>query len=223
MTRLAFLLSLAAASLLVFPSPAPAAEYSSERWEKDIQAFEAADKKQMPPEGIVLFTGASGIKRWGTLAQNFPQHKVLNRGFGGSQMVDLVYYCDRIILPYKPKMILIQTGGNDINSGKSPEQVFADFKTLIEKIRAKLPEVKIAYVSLSPSPARWAQRDKQQEANKLIKGYIDAGKNLVFIDTWSVMLGTDGMPKPEYFVADRLHYTDEGYKARAEIIRPLLP
>ncbi len=90
MTRLAFLLSLAAASLLVFPSPAPAAEYSSERWEKDIQAFEAADKKQMPPEGIVLFTGASGIKRWGTLAQNFPQHKVLNRGFGGCRGVVVI-------------------------------------------------------------------------------------------------------------------------------------
>ena len=85
-------------------------------------------------------------------AQDYPDYKVINRGFGGSQIADSVYYADRIIIPYKPRLIVLQAGTNDINAGKSPEQVLADFKAFVEKVRAKLPDTRIAFLSINPAP-----------------------------------------------------------------------
>jgi lysophospholipase L1-like esterase len=200
----------------------PAAKPPSEKWEKEIQAFEAADKKQPPPEGAILFIGASGIRMWKTLAEDFPDLKVINRGFGGSEMADSAYFADRIVVPYKPRLIVVQAGGNDINNGKSPEQVLADFQAFVEKVRAKLPDVRIAYLSMNPSPSRWAQREKQRKGNQLVKDYIAAGKNLDYIDFWGAMLGPDGQPREDLFIQDRLHNNAAGYKIRADVVRPHL-
>ncbi len=194
----------------------------SAKWEKDIQAFEAADKKSPPPQGGVLFIGASGIRMWTSLEKDFPNHRVINRGFGGSQIADATYFADRIIIPYKPKLIVLQAGGNDINAGKSPEQVAEDFQAFVVKVRAVLPETRIAFFSMQPSPARWTQIEKQKRGNQLIKEQIATGKNMVYINAWDAFLGADGMPREELFIADRLHHNAEGYKVRAELMRPFL-
>jgi lysophospholipase L1-like esterase len=203
------------------PVPQPAKSPSA-RFEKEIQAYEAADKKHPPSEGAVLFTGASGIRMWQSLAKDFPDQKVINRGFGGSEMADSVYFADRIVIPYKPRLIVIQAGGNDINGGKSPEQVLADFKEFVEKVHAKLPDTRIAYLGMNPSPARWKQRDKQQKGNELVKEYVASGKNLDFIEFWDVLLGPDGNPREDLFIKDRLHNNAAGYKIRADVVRPHL-
>jgi lysophospholipase L1-like esterase len=200
----------------------PPAKSPSARFEKEIQAFEAADKKQPPPQNAILFTGASGIRMWKTLAEDFPDQKVLNRGFGGSEMADSVYFADRIVIAYKPRLIVIQAGGNDINAGKSPEQVLTDFKAFVEKVRAKLPNVRIAFLSMNPSPSRWAQREKQLKGNQLVKDYIASEKNLDYIDFWGAMLGPDGNPREDLFIQDRLHNNSAGYKIRADVVRPHL-
>jgi len=199
-----------------------AAKTGSARFEKEIAAYEAADKTNPPPVGAIEFTGASGIRMWKTLEKDYPEYKVFNRGFGGCETADCVYFAERIVIPYKPKLIVIQAGGNDINAGKSPEQVAADFKAFVEKVRAKLPDVRIAYLSMNPSPSRWAQREKQQKGNALIKAYIGAGKNLDYIDFWGAMLGPDGLPREDLFIADKLHNNEAGYKIRAEVVRPHL-
>ena len=134
---LAALLALSVCSLTTAKSP-------SQPWEGDIRAFEAADKKSPPPQGGILFIGSSGIRMWKTLAQDFPEHQVLNRGFGGSQIADSVYYANRIVFPYKPRLIVLRAGGNDIAAGKTPEQCAADFRVFVEKVRAKLPETRIS-------------------------------------------------------------------------------
>jgi len=197
-------------------------EAKPNRFEKDIQAYEAADKQTPPPQGAILFTGASGIRLWKTLAQDFPGLTVMNRGFGGSTVSDSVHFADRIIIPYHPKTIVLQAGGNDIHGGKTPGQVLADFKTFFEKVRAKLPEVKIVYFGINPSPSRWAEREKQQQANKLIREFLATQKNTAFVNVWDEILGADGEPRPELFIADRLHPSAEGYKLRAKAIRPFI-
>ena len=192
------------------------------RFEKEIAAFEAADKIKPPPQGAIVFTGASGIARWKTLAQDFPSLTVLNRGFGGSQMEDSVYFAERIVIPYHPKAVVIQAGGNDINAGKTPEQVLADFQAWVTKVRAALPDVRLVYLGQGPSPARWAQREKQQQANHLVRDDIAKGKNMAFVDIWAVSLGTDGLPRPELYVPDKLHPSAESYQIRAKLIRSAL-
>lgn len=191
-------------------------------FEKEIAAYEEADKATPPPQGAILFTGASGIRFWKTLAADFPGLTVVNRGFGGSQVSDSVFFAERIVIPYKPKIVIIQAGGNDINAGKSPEQVLADYKAWVAKIRAALPEVRLVYLGQGPSPLRWAQREKQQQANQLVRDYIATEKNMVFVDIWAPCIGPDGQPRPELFVADKLHPSAEQYQIRAKLIRPAL-
>lgn len=194
----------------------------SAKWEKDIQAFEAADKKTPPPNDPVLFVGASGIRLWTSLEKDFPNHRVINRGFGGSQIADVTHFADRIVIPYKPTLIVLQSGGNDINAGKTPEQVAEDFRAFVVKTRSALPDTKIIFFSLQPSMARWSQADKQKRANQLIKEQITAGKNMTYVDAWDAFVGSDGMPREELFVADKLHHNAAGYKVRAELLRPYL-
>ena len=175
-----------------------------------------------PPQGAILFTGGSGIRLWKTLAQDFPGLTVINRGFGGAQVSDAIYFADRIVIPYHPKAVVIQSAGNDINAGRSPEQVLADYQAWVVKVRAALPDVCLVFLGQGPSPARWAQREKQQQANQLIRDYITKEKNIFFVDIWGACLGSDGEPRPELYVADRLHPSAEQYQIRAKLIRPVL-
>src|SRR5206468_11068907 len=130
------------------------------------------DRTNPPPTGALLFIGSSTIRLWKTLAQDFPGHRVINRGFGGSEIVDSTHFAERVILPCKPRMVFLRAGGNDLNAGKPPEQVFADFKEFVAKIHSKLPETEIAFISLSPSIARWKQADKEKAVNTMIEEYV---------------------------------------------------
>lgn len=205
---------------LILMCQLPAAENAGpERWQKAITAFETADQASPPPQGAILFIGSSTIVRWKTLARDFPEQPVINRGFGGSQIADSVFYADRIVVPYRPRLIVLRAGGNDIHAGKTPEQVAADFRSFVERVRAELPDVRIAYMTINASPSRWANVEREKKANELIKAYIEAGKNLDYIDTWDATLGADGKPREELYVADRLHFNDEGYKILTAIVR----
>ncbi len=138
--------------------PATTAPASPEgRYEKEIAAFEAADRQSPPAKGGILFVGDSGIKKWVSLAADFPGQPVINRGFGGSKMADLLLYTDRIVIPYQPRLIIVREGGNDLTSGVTPEQLLAQFQTFVDKVHTALPDTRIAFFSLNPNPARWAK------------------------------------------------------------------
>src|SRR5436853_118273 len=128
--------------LALFFAGSALAQNKTNSFEKDVLAFEASDKTNPPPKNAILFIGSSSIRMWKTLAQDFPDYRVINRGFGGSQISDSIYFADRIVIPYQPRAIVFYAGGNDINGGKSAETVFTDFKTFVGKVRAKLPDTK---------------------------------------------------------------------------------
>ncbi len=137
----------------------PPAAHDFAQWEDEIAAFERADRAKAPPQGAVLFIGSSTIRMWTSLAQDFPQVPVINRGFGGSEIVDATHFAPRIIFPYAPRAIYLRSGGNDLWNGKSVEQVFGDFKDFVATVQAKLPATDIIFISLCPSIARWKQAD----------------------------------------------------------------
>lgn len=213
------LFCLCCALALQAQTPAP---QGPARWEKDIAAFDARDKTNPPPQKALVFTGSSTILLWKTLAQDLPGYKVINRGFGGSQIADATHFADRIIIPYKPKQVFLRAGGNDIFSGKSPEQVFTDFQAFVTKVHAKLPKTEIVYISLSPSVARWNQWDKEDALNKMVKDFTQKNKRVKYLDVANVSVGADGKPRPELFVADKLHLNAEGYKLLAARVRSYL-
>lgn len=215
------LIVLLAANAASAQAPAPASS-NPQQWEKEIQAFEAADKTSPPPQNGIVFIGSSSIRLWKTLAQDFPGLPVVNRGFGGSQLPDSTYFAARIVAPYKPRLIVMYAGGNDINAGRSPEQVFADYRTFVETVRTSLPSTRIAYISIAGNPARWAQVDRVRKANQLIEAYTKQAPNLAFIDIFPAMLDASGQPRPELFVEDRLHMNPNGYAIWTKIVGPYL-
>lgn len=192
------------------------------KWEKEISAFERSDATNPPPKGAIVFVGSSSIRLWKTLAEDFPALRVINRGFGGSEVVDSTHFADRIVVPYAPRQVVVYAGANDINNGKTAEQVAADFRSLVEKLRSRLPHLPVAFIAIAGNPARWAQIEKVRRANTLIADYCKATPGLAFIDTHREMLGADGLPRPELFVEDRLHMNAEGYRLWKRVVGPFL-
>ncbi|HEY8747169.1 MAG TPA: SGNH/GDSL hydrolase family protein [Tepidisphaeraceae bacterium] len=190
--------------------------------EREIAAFEEQDRQSPPPKGAVLFIGDSGIRMWTSLAKDFPDQKVINRGFGGSTMTDALYYADRIVIPYKPRLIVVREGGNDLTLRATPEQVLEKFQEFVEKVHATLPDTRIAFFSFNPNPARWDQAEMRKRANAMFKAYATTGKNLDFIDVWEQFLGPDGKPRDDLFIGDHMHNNAAGYKIYADAVRPHL-
>jgi alpha-galactosidase len=198
------------------------AQAGFEQWEPEIQKFEAADKQSPPAPGGVVFVGSSTIRMWDTLAQDFPGVPVLNRGFGGSQLADAVHFADRIVIPYRPRLVMVYSGDNDLNAGKSPERVLADYRALVEKIHAALPQARIGFLSIKPSPSRWKLAAQMKEANALVKAYSATDPRLFYVDTFTPMLRPDGTPRAELFREDMLHMNPQGYALWKSIVAPYL-
>ena len=198
------------------------AQTPENRFEKQVQVYEAADSAAPPPTNAILLVGDSQFFRWKTLNEDLPDYTIINRGIDSFQFSDVLRFYDRLVTPYKPRMIVLHIGGNDDHNGKSAEQVLADFKIFVAKVRVTQPQIPIAFSSITPGPGRWDEADRRKETNKLIKDYIATQKNLHFIDLWDAMLTTDGKPREELWVADRIHPNREGYLVRVKIMRPLL-
>ena len=192
------------------------------RWEPEIQQFEAVDRTNPPPRHAILFVGSSSIRFWKNLKESFPKHEVFRRGFGGSEMADSVFFADRIVLPYEPKLILVYAGDNDIANGKSPERVLGDFKAFVEIVHRELPKTPIGYLAIKPSLARRSLMEKMKDANRMIQEYARTTSGVFFIDVFTPMLTPDGAPRPELFVRDGLHLNEKGYALWASIIEPEL-
>lgn len=195
---------------------------SSPRWEKAIQEFEADDKKLPVAKGGNLFIGSSSIRMWRSLAEDFPGIPVINRGFGGSQIVDSTFFASRVIIPYAPKKIFLYAGDNDIAGGKNAETVLNDFTSFVKTIHQALPKTKIIFIAIKPSLKRWNMADEMTKANHLVNQFTDSNERLGYVDVWTPMLTSDGKPKPNVFIKDGLHMNRTGYEIWTTAIRPFL-
>lgn len=183
----------------------------SGQWEKEIAALLEIDRKQTPPTGAVLFTGSSSIHLWTSLREDFPNLRVINRGFGGSNLEDLVFFSSKIVLPYKLKKIVVYSGENDIEDGQSAENVLADFKAFISIRDKDMPNTPVVYISMKPSILRWKLWPEMLRGNDLIKAEAKRHKNVRFADLAAKLIGADGKPLQGIFVADGLHMNAKGY------------
>jgi lysophospholipase L1-like esterase len=211
-----------ATSQTVFAPAGNAAANTSPRFADDIAAFEAADRRDPPAPGGILFVGSSTIRLWPSLANDFPGVAVVQRGFGGSEISDVVLYAPRIVLPYRPRLIVFYAGDNDLNAGESPESVLRDYQSFVELVWRSLPETRIAFVSIKPSGSRWAIVDKMRRANELIRAYSARDPRLSYVDVFTPMLGPDGKPREELFIADRLHLSEQGYELWRQVLLPVV-
>ena len=219
----AFLVGLIAclvAGCATVPLRGPEPKY--ERWEKEIAAFGDADRSNPPQPGAILFTGSSTVRMWKTLANDFPGHRVINRGFGGCRIEDVTHFADRIVFPHAPRLIVIRGGGNDIADGKTAERVAFDFREFAEAVHARLPRTRIAFLSQNPTVARAKNEPVEREANARIRRYIAGHRWMQYIDIDGVALGADGKASDDHLLSDHLHFNAEGYKLLADRVRPFL-
>ena len=193
-----------------------------EQWEETIREFEEQDKIHPPEDGAVLFTGSSSIAMWEDIEEYFPAHKVINRGFGGSEFSDLLYYADRVIYPYQPSQIFIYEGDNDIASGKSVESILKEAKQLREEIKKELPDTKVIFISPKPSLSRWELKETYEEFNRKLEEYTNETESTEFADVWSPMLDQNGKVLPDLFIEDGLHMNSKGYDIWQQVLAPYM-
>ena len=193
------------------------------RFAAEIAAFERADSLQPVEPGIALFVGSSSVRFWQSLAEDFPDYRVLNRGFGGSAFSDLLHYADRIIYPYRPSVVFVYEGDNDINAGDSPKSVLKQAKRLRKEMAEQLgPEVPVVFISPKPSVARWHLREQYEEANEHLEHYAEKTPHTYFADVWTPSLTPDGEVRDDIFIGDNLHMNARGYAIWREVIGPFL-
>jgi len=195
-------------------------EYQN-RWSEEFVAFNVLDGES-PVQNGVLFTGSSSIRFWKDPVKDFNNDKILNRGFGGSQIIDLIENFDQIILKYQPTKIVIYSGDNDVDIGKSAEIVYGDFCTLYGMIKAKLPDAEIVYIAIKPSLARWDKVLEMSKTNTMINEFLNNQDNGTFADIFFPMIGLDGKPMGRLFIEDGLHMSEEGYQLWTKILRPYI-
>lgn len=191
-------------------------------WSSEVHAFEAADRLHPPHRGSVVFVGSSSIARWPDLSNAYPGISVVQRGFGGAEMAQVVYYAPRIVIRYAPHVVVVYAGDNDLANGKSPQDILQSFKELVKLVHASLPTTRIAFVSIKPSLARWSMSDSIRATNRLVKDFVASDERLSYVDIFTAMLGTGGLPRPDLFDRDSLHMNAAGYKIWKRHIEPVV-
>ena len=192
------------------------------RFQKDVDRIMTRDSGNVK-KNPVIFTGSSSIGMWKDLDQAFPDQNVLNHGFGGSHMSDLMYYYPRLVVSFKPKMVFIYEGDNDIASGKSPETILRTADSLVKGLRKALPgKTKIYFIAAKPSKARWHLKEQYMEFNAALRTFTAQHKNVFFVDVWTPMIGSDGVVLQDIFIEDGLHMNSKGYEIWKEVIEPIL-
>lgn len=198
-----------------YPNPA--------RFEKAVKAFEKSDASEFPPAGAVLCIGSSSMRKWHShIKEDLAPLTVIPRGFGGSNMNDLLYFTDRIVIPYKPRAILVYEGDNDSAAGVSKELFKQTLESFIKKVHTALPEVRIYLISVKPSESRIKLKPLMQKYNAIMKKAAESNPLISYIDVFNPMLDESGKPLPHIFLKDKLHMNRDGYMIWKKAIHPIL-
>lgn len=194
---------------------------AASKWENNMKTFAEQDRAHPVAPGGILFVGSSTIRMW-DLPKCFPGSEALNRGFGGSEVSDVIEFADRIVFPYAPRLIVFYSGDNDIAHGKTADQVFADFETLLKKVHEKLPKTKFVALSIKPSAARWNLWPQMKEVNRRVQALAETDPLLTYVDAAAATLDAEGNPRKDLLLEDGLHLNAKGYEIWSALVKPQL-
>jgi lysophospholipase L1-like esterase len=190
----------------------------------DIAAFAVADRDHPPPERPIIFVGSSSVRLWSTLQADMAPLPVLNRGFGGAQLSQVVYYVDQTVIHYRPRAVVLYAGDNDLDgrlrTGKTPEDVAREFRMFVTRVETAVPDARIYYLSMKPSRERWIDWPQEQRGNTLIAKICASDPRLTYIDVATPMLAAGTPPPTELFMPDGMHPSPKGYALWTGIIKP---
>lgn len=208
-------------ALLLFVFAAAQAQ-QKDAFYKEIQNFKKQDSIKLPPKNAVLFIGSSTFTKWTDVQTYFPDHTIINRGFGGSSLPNVINYIADIVYPYYPKQVVIYCGENDFAAGVSAAVVVDRVKQLFGLIRQKYPKAQLTFISIKPSPSREKYWPLMMDANKKIVEIIAKMKRASYINTYDAMFDLEGKIMTDIFLSDKLHMNAKGYAIWAKIMEPYL-
>lgn len=193
-------------------------------WEQDIQSFIADTERGDLPENPIVFVGSSSFKLWASMREDMAPLPVVNRGFGGSRLVDIEHWAEKLVNINSPGAVVVFCGTNDIrpDSVAEPAVLLKTYQAFIKRIRVSTPDLPVYFVGITPSPRRWSVWQVAQQTNDLIRQWSASQRHLYFIDTGADLLGNDGTPDPENYIFDGLHLSEKGYEIWTSIIKPRL-
>ncbi|WP_276372400.1 SGNH/GDSL hydrolase family protein [Chryseolinea sp. H1M3-3] len=183
---------------------------NSDRFKKEVDSIVALNQA-VNKSDLILFTGSSSIRLWKDLTSSFPNCNIVNLGFGGSEMADLLYFTDQLILSFKPKQIFIYEGDNDISAGRTDEQILLAADKILTRIRKDLPQAEVIFISPKPSLKRWGLKEKYETFNAKLNAWTQSKKNVRYADVWTPMLDQNGTVMNDIFIEDGLHLNKKGY------------
>ena len=190
---------------------------------EEIEAFKTEDRIKPPAQNAIVFVGSSSFAMWKDIQKYFPEHAVINRGFGGSSLPHVIEYADEIIIPYKPRQVVVYCGENDFLSDTVTSEIVVDrFKHLFTLLRKEIPNAEIVFVSMKPSPSRQHLMSKMAKANASIKDFLAKEPRATFVSIWEPMLDAKGLPRKELFLDDMLHMNEQGYAIWQKALEPHL-
>lgn len=192
------------------------------RFQTEVAKFLTDDSLQPPPKQSILFIGSSIFRQWTSLRQDMSPLPVFNRAFGGSRTNDILYYMDKIVIPYEPKLIFYYCGSNDAGGSVPAEKVVRNIKEFFERVESSLPETKIFFVSVNRSPARIAKWPGIDSINAMIGEFCRQSALRQYIDVNAALFDSNGTPRYELYLDDRLHFKKESYAEFTKIIKPIL-
>jgi len=194
----------------------------SVRFQSEIDAFLKEDSLALPPQGAILFIGSSIFRRWTHLKEQMAPLPVFNRAFGGSRTAEVLYFMDKIVLPYKPKIIVYYCGSNDINASEKSRDIFQRFKQFCDRVGDSLPSTQIFYVSINRAPQKKAKWNFVDSTNALVKEYCEQTKNRDYIDVNLILFDKKGEPRFELYKEDQLHFREPAYMEFTALLKPVI-
>ena len=233
-TPLSFRASLALLCLLGIAAPtvgfaqsraagaAQAAPTLEVRFAENVQAFLDQDKVSPPPQNAILFVGSSIFRQWANLTQQMAPLPVFNRAFGGSRTWEVLAYMDKIVLPYRPRIIVYYCGSNDVNAGEPADAIVGRFREFVTRAQKALPDTRIFFVSINRAPDKRARWNVVDDANAQIKQFAYATKNLDYIEVNPVLFDANDEPLHALYLDDGLHFHPPAYEEFTKIIKPVL-
>ena len=199
-------------------------------WEPDIAQLEANTALLNKHHERVLFVGSSSIRLWRTLAVDMRPLTIIQHGFGGATINDVVHFSDRLINAFNPRAVVIFAGTNDITPRKvrPATEMLATYQRLVKNIRQDLPSTPIIFIAITPSPHRWSVWPQASETNRFLSDFINSQDNLYLVDTSSGLLNSDGKPDKSFYRLDGLHLSAKGYavwarRVKAELLKHIQP
>jgi lysophospholipase L1-like esterase len=205
--------------LIIFIVPAFGQDPS--RFQKEVDSIVALNQS-VRRSNLILFTGSSSIRMWHNLKTTFPDYNIVNLGFGGSEMADLLFYVDKLIISFAPIQVFIYEGDNDISFGRTSEQILSAADSILSRVRRKFPQTELVFISPKPSLARWKLREQYELFNKQLEAWTKRKKRVRYADVWSAMLDSQGNVRQDIFIEDGLHLNEKGYAIWTSVLAKYL-